>query len=153
MFRSGWLAVFVACLANLDVAAEQPVQHLATQHLTTQHLVVAANREVASVISPLPADARLVVLFEDDAEPYEAISSRALRSLHASLLVHRAGRAHELAPMFIERFRNHGVQVVSLPTPGRQPGLGVQNFHQPIITALAKRPSAKITSAQLQELP
>ena len=77
MFRSGLFAVFATCLATLDAVADQPAEHP----------VVAANRQAASAIGPLPAGARLVVLIEDDAEPYDVINTRALRMRDASSFV------------------------------------------------------------------
>lgn len=127
MFRFGWFAVVATCLATLDVAAEQP----------GQHLVVAANREVASSIDPLPTDARLVALFEDDADTYEEINTRALRMRHASSFIHMDSHSNELTPIFMERFRNHGIRIVNLPMRWRQAGFGCQKFDQPTPSTFA----------------
>jgi len=102
MFRSGFFVVVLACLATVDALAEQP----------GRHLVVAANRQVASAIEPFPSDARLVVLFQDQAETYETVNRRALRMRHASSFFHTESLGHDLTPIFIERFRNHSVHPV-----------------------------------------
>ncbi len=133
MFRSGLFAVFATCLATLDAVADQPAEHL----------VVAASRQAASAIGPLPADARLVVLFEGDAETYEVINTRALRMRHASSFVYMESHSHELTPIFIERFRNHGVRIVDLPTRPQWARFDHQKVDQPTLA----------TFANLQELP
>ena len=133
MFRSALFFVVAACLVTVEAFAEQP----------RQHLVVAANRQVASAIGPLLTDARLVVLFEDDAETYDMINTRALRLCSASSFIHAESVAHELTPIFIERFRNHGVRIVILPMRRRVTGLDRQTFDHP----------TPATFANLQEVP
>ncbi len=132
MFRSGLFAVVVTCLVTLDAVADQPAQHF----------VIAANRQAASAIGSLPADAGVVVLFEDDTDSFEVINTRALRMRHGSSFIYMESHSHELTPIFIERFRNHGVRIVNLPMRPRQAGLGPQKFNQPI----------PATFANLQEL-
>jgi hypothetical protein len=133
MFRSGFFVVALACLATVDAFAEQP----------GRHLIVAANRQVASVIEPLSSDATLVVLFQDQSETYEMINTRALRMRHASSFFHTESLARELTPIFIERFRNHGVRIVNLPVRLQVAQFESQLFNQP----------TPATLANLQELP
>ena len=96
---------------------------LGSQTLPAQHppqtLIVAADQSIADAILPLCGESKLTVLVKDRLESHRTIEARALRFLNASIFVMGPEPCHESLPIFAERFRNHGIQIVRLPASRR----------------------------------
>ncbi|MEM6777099.1 MAG: hypothetical protein AAF670_05550 [Planctomycetota bacterium] len=97
--------------------------HFATQSIhagpPSRSLVVAADQLVAAAILPLSEQDRLTVLVQDQRDTYDVIEARALQLLNASTFVIGSDSNHELLPIFVERFQNHGSRIVRLPASSR----------------------------------
>jgi len=84
-----------------------------------QTLIVAADQSIADAILPLCGESKLTVLVKDRLESHRTIEARALRFLNASIFVMGPEPCHASLPIFAERFRNHGIQIVRLPASRR----------------------------------
>ena len=109
MIRFACFIVIALNLASQPIDAQQP----------SRILLVAADQAVADAILPLCGRSHLTILVRDRRDSHQAIEARALRLLDASIFVMGHEPSHESLPIFEERFRNHGVQIVRLPASRR----------------------------------
>ena len=106
---------FTLCTLIAFVLGSQMIQ---AQH-PPQTLIIAADQSIADAILPLCGESKLTVLVKDRLESHRTIEARALRFLDASIFVMGPEPCHESLPIFAERFRNHGIQIVRLPASRR----------------------------------